>query len=63
MRHRDCCYYGCQRLGTIYIGENGNPDTEWICAYHYDKWHADHTRFLAESLPCQMAELREDRLA
>ena len=57
MRHHDCCYYGCQRPATIYIGENGNPETGWICTYHYDQWHADRARFLADGLPCQMEEL------
>ena len=57
MRHHDCCYWKCPEPGTIYIGENGNPDTEWICAYHYDKWHADRACFLADGLPCQMEEL------
>ena len=23
-----------------------NPDTEWICVYHYDKWHADRKRLI-----------------
>jgi len=53
MRH-DCCYTNCDRPGTIHIGENGNPDTDWICAYHYDKWHADRARFIADGLPCAM---------
>jgi hypothetical protein len=57
MTHHDCCYYECDRPGTGYIGENGNPDTEWICAYHRDKWYADRTHFLAQGLPCQMQEL------
>jgi hypothetical protein len=52
-----CCYYRCDRPGTIQIGKNGNPGTEWICAYHRDKWNADRARFLAEGLPCQMQEL------
>ena len=41
----------------IYIDENGNPDTEWICAYHRDKWNADRARFLADRVPCEMKEL------
>ena len=53
MRH-DCCYANCDRPGTIYIGENGNPDAEWICVYHYDKWHADRDRFIADRVPCEM---------
>jgi hypothetical protein len=44
MEHYDCCYYKCDRPGTIHIGENGNPDTEWICAYHRYKWNADRAR-------------------
>jgi hypothetical protein len=47
----------CERPGTIYIGENGNPDTDWICAHHFDKWHADRARFIAEGVPCEMEEL------
>src|ERR1039457_828707 len=57
----DCCYVNdapsCERPGTIYIGENGNPDTDWICAHHFDKWHADRARFIAEGVPCEMEEL------
>ena len=52
-----CCYYRCDRLGTIYIGKNGNPDTEWICDYHRGKWHADRSRFIADGFPCQTQEL------
>jgi hypothetical protein len=57
MAHHDCCYHECPRLGTIYIGENGNPDSDWICDYHRDKWNADRARFLADGLECQMEEL------
>jgi hypothetical protein len=57
MTYHDCCYANCERPGTIHIGENGNPNTEWICVYHYDKWHADRARFLADGLPCNMEEL------
>jgi hypothetical protein len=57
MTQHDCCYNKCDRPGTIHIGENGNPDSEWICAYHRDKWNGDRARFLAEGLPCQMKEL------
>jgi hypothetical protein len=57
MKHHDCCYYKCVRPGTIFIGANGNPDTDWICAYHYDKWHADRARFIADGFPCEMEEL------
>jgi hypothetical protein len=53
----DCCYAACDRPGTIHIGENGNPDTEWICVYHYDRWHADRARFIADGFPCEMEEL------
>jgi hypothetical protein len=60
MRH-DCCYVNdapsCERPGTIYIGENGNPDTDWICAHHFDQWHADRARFIAEGVSCEMEEL------
>ena len=52
-----CCYNKCDRPGTIHIGENGNPDSEWICAYHRDKWNADRARFLADGLGCQMQGL------
>ena len=57
MRNHDCCYNECPRPGVIFLGENGNPDTQWICAYHYDKWHSDRARFLANGLGCQMVEL------
>ena len=57
MKQHDCCYYKCDRPGVIVVGENGNPDTEGICAYHRDKWNRDRARFLAEGLPCQMKEL------
>jgi hypothetical protein len=57
MTHHDCCYYKCDRPGTIYIGESGNPNCTWICEYHYDKWNADRARFLAEGRPCAMEEL------
>ena len=53
----ECCYDRCDRPGTIHIGENGNPDAEWICAYHRDRWNADRTRFIADGLPCEMEEL------
>ena len=56
MRHI-CCYHKCENPGTIYIGENGNPHSQWICVHHLDKWHADHARFLAEGLGCEMEEL------
>jgi hypothetical protein len=56
MEHHTC-YYECDRPGVIFVGENGNPDTEGICAYHRDKWNGDRARFLAEALPCQMEEL------
>lgn len=57
MRHHDCCHFNCTRPDTIYIGANGNPDTEWMCTYHYDKWHADRARVLADGLGCAMEEL------
>ena len=57
MKHHNCCYYECDRPGVIFVGENGNPDTEWICAYHRDKWNGDRARFLADGLGCQMQEL------
>jgi hypothetical protein len=56
MRHA-CCYYNCENPGTIYIGKNGNPHTPWICVPHYDRWHADRARFLADGLGCQMEEI------
>ncbi len=55
MEHHDCCYYKCDRPGTVFIGENGNPD--WICDYHRDRWNADRSRFIADGLECQMEEL------
>jgi hypothetical protein len=57
MERHDCCHYGCENPATIYIGENGNPDTEWICVEHYDRWHADRARFLADGGGCAMEEL------
>lgn len=57
MNHHNCCYINCPRPGTIYIGENDNPDIERICAYHRDKWNADRARFLAGALGCAMEEL------
>lgn len=57
MTHPTCCYTNCWRPGTILIGENGNPDTRWICRFHRDKWNADRARFLSQELPCAMEEL------
>jgi len=57
MTDHHCCYYNCPRLGVVFIGKNGNPDTQWICAYHFDKWHADRTRCITDGLPCEMEEL------
>jgi hypothetical protein len=57
MTHHDCCYYKCEQRGAVFIGANGNPDTDWICAYHRDKWNADRSRFIEDGLPCQMKEL------
>lgn len=59
---RDCCYINCPRPGTILIGENGNPDREWICRYHRDKWHAQRARFIADGLPCAMETMRRTRM-
>ena len=52
-----CCYHGCDQPGTVFIGRNGNPDSEWICEYHCDKWNADRDRFVAAGLQCDMEEL------
>jgi len=57
MRNHDCCYNECPRPGVIFIGENGNPDSQWICIHHYDKWHVDRNRFLMDGLGCAMEEL------
>ena len=57
MKHHNCCYYKCERPGTIFIGMNGNPYAEWICAYHRDKWNSARSRFIADGLPCEMEEL------
>lgn len=57
MTHHNCSYWKCPRPGTILIGENGDPDSEWICVYHRDKWNADCARFLADGFPCQMKKL------
>ena len=55
MEHHDCCYDKSDRPGASFIGENdGNPDTEWVCEYHRDKWNANRALFIAEGLPCQM---------
>jgi len=56
MKHH-CCYHKCDRPGTIYIGANGNPDTDWICSFHQSRWNADRSRFIANGLPCQMKKL------
>jgi hypothetical protein len=54
---RDCCYYQCSEPGTIHIGVNGNPDTDWICFLHLHRWDAQRARFLADGLGCEMQEL------
>lgn len=56
---QDCCYIGCPEPGTLHIGENGNPDTHWICWVHYYKWNQMRARFLADGDGCEMEELRE----
>jgi hypothetical protein len=55
---QDCCYIGCPEPGTLHIGENGNPDTHWICWVHYYKWNQMRARFLADGDGCEMEELR-----
>jgi len=57
MKHHDCCYANRRRPGTIHIGENGNPDTQWICRFHRDRWNADRARFIADGLLFEMQEL------
>jgi nuclear transport factor 2 (NTF2) superfamily protein len=57
MNDHPCCYYQCHRTGTIHIGENGNPDTQWICGFHRDRWNADRARFIADVCGCEMEEL------
>ena len=54
-----CCYANCPRPGVVFIGKNGNPESEWICDYHRDKWNADRDRFIfiADGLPSAMEEL------
>jgi len=52
-----CCYYNCENPATIYIGENGNRTTEWICLLHYDRWYTDRARFLSDGRGCQMEEI------
>jgi hypothetical protein len=47
MPHYDCCYANCDRPGTIYIGENGNPDTQWICRCGCLRFHI----FQPDSVP------------
>ena len=61
MGHHDCCYYKCERPGAIHIGANGNPDTQWICAYHFDKWHADRARFVAEGWGARWRNSEENK--
>ena len=56
MKHH-CCYYECPEPGTIHIGPNGNPDTEWICRFHRDGWNANRARFIADGGGCEMQEL------
>ncbi|MGO9087976.1 MAG: hypothetical protein ACLQBK_22390 [Candidatus Sulfotelmatobacter sp.] len=57
MKHHNCCYYKCNRPGTIFIDANGNSNCGWICEYHRDRWNADRARFIAGGLPCAMEEL------
>ena len=57
MTPHECCYANCPRPGVVFIGRNGNPESEWICDYHRDKWDADRDRFTADGLPCAMEEL------
>jgi len=57
MKDHPCCYIDCPEPGAIHIGVNGNPDTHWICFYHFDLWHAQRDRFRADGLPCEMEEL------
>ena len=59
MTDHACCYYECPEPGTIHIGRNGNPDCEWICVYHHDKWNANRKRFLSDGGTCEMQPLGE----
>jgi hypothetical protein len=59
MTFHDCCFYKCDRHGTIFIGKNGDPETEWICEHDRDKWNADRNRFIADGGGCEMQKLGE----
>ena len=54
-----CCYANCPEPGTIHIGMNGNPDTNWICFRHLDRWNQNRARFLADGEGCEMEGLGE----
>lgn len=58
-KDQPCCYFNCDQPGAIHIGVNGNPETHWICFHHLNEWNADHARFIAQGLPCEMQELGE----
>ncbi len=47
----------CDQPGAIHIGVNGNPDSHWICFYHFNKWNADRAPYLADGGGCAMREL------
>lgn len=55
--NHDCCYRRCARPGSIFIGETGDPDSQWVCDFHSHKWHVDRARFLADGIGCEMKEL------
>ncbi len=57
MKDHDCCYFNCDQPGAIHIGVNGNPDSHWICFYHFNKWNADRAPYLADGGGCAMREL------
>jgi hypothetical protein len=58
-RAHGCCYDRCPRPGAIYIGLNGNLNTDWICFFHFDLWHETRARFLADGGGCEMQALGE----
>ena len=45
----------------IHIGENGNRDKEWICAYHYDQWHADVLASSRTGFPARSKNFEENK--
>jgi len=58
MKDHPCCYFNCPEPGAIHIGFNGGA-SHWICFCHFDLWHAQRDRFLADDGGCEMEKLGE----